>query len=895
MISTRSALRSTTLILSSTLLAIAAEPLPPAVSLAGIKPGYSSQAANVSYGDVDGDGFVDLGIGNIIYWGSATGWKSSAKFQTALASLWIVPNITGAGLDGKIRADLVTIDGNGARSLVQVLSTTTQTTLNSSGSKLNLSGLIGAPAVGDFGGSSLNDIAWIDTANYGTLKLSTNTAGVLSAPASQLVGNSSDPTNASYTAVSAIDWTGSGTGQLDLLLITEVANQTPVAQLFAHAQDITTQAAFTINLGGNYSAVFNPVITIGDINGDGKGDALVTNRDSNALTYIIKSTGSLSTAPSTSFNKFKSGSQGWIVPDVTGDGIDDVAVYASNTPIGGGIVHGGSDITTVLGDVGGIAIDRTIPGDGEGGFLYRFGFFGGFASPRPTAVAYAVDASPWDRHLVLVDQSGYGETSVLPILSPTIVATVQDLSGSGALAIVDSLVTIDFPTTNGSITGLVVSVSGASAGDVISDAAPVPGTITAIDLPLSNGSLTRTYNGTMTVAQATGVLKNLRFTAAQGGAVRSAFVVLLGQADANDTGPRAESYFSAKFQAATLTAPGLAFTAITGAKVGGTVISEVRGGNGTYTVTVDGGVGFAGGSPDNVRAVSGPATNVFVTPTRSGTITVTVTDSAGLRGSFTFTATDLPTASEPAPLVTPSLGAVTVFGAICPGTVGGVQSLRTAFGSADNRRARGFTWDSARQTYNELPGEPTGGLLPTDGVFLATRVDLGLDFSGPAMPPGSTIVLRAGWNFVGLGPVQLTSGSVVRTHSLADDFTLTNLSGATQPLSQITAAYLWDGSTYSTTTVLQSGIGYWIRNVSSPAESVILTRKDSDMDGRAVRAAGASTFARDAGAPPTPPANGAQASSGPDAESGGCGAGSGIAIALAGLMAFLRLGLRRAK
>ncbi len=891
MISSRSALRSTTLIISATLLAIAAEPLPTTVSLAGVSPSVTGNVANVSYGDIDGDGFVDLAVGNIIYWGSASGWKSSTKLATTFGSLWIVSNITGAGLDGKIRADLVALDSySGTNSLVQVLATTTQSLLNTSSSKLDLTGLSGAPAVGDFGGDAKLDIAWID-ASANKLQLSVNTTGSFATTFSSIYSGN-------YSAVAGVDWEGTGTGKLDLLMVSQsFASGHPSVQLFAHGQSLSNAPAFTQDLDTSaYSGIFHPDITTGDINGDGKIDALVTTHDNNTgPTYVIMSTGVLATAPSISLNKFKSGSQGWIVPDVTGDGIDDVAVYSSNSPIGGGIVHGGSDISATLGNLGGITIDRTIPDDGEGTPLYIFGGspFGTFL--RPTAVSYAANATHWDRHLVLVDASGYSTSLALPILSPTIVATVQDLSGSGALAIVDSSVSIDFPTTNGSITGLVVSVSGAVAGDLISDAAALPGTITSTDLPLSNGSLTRTYDGTMTVAQATSVLKNLRFTAAQGGAVRSAFVVLLGQADANDTGPRAESYVSAKFQTATLAAPGLAFTAITGAKVGGTVISEVRGGNGTYTVTVVGGVGFAGGSPDNVRAVSGPATNVFVTPTRSGTITVTVTDSAGLTGSFTFTATDLPTASEPAPVVATSLGAVTVFGAICPGTVGGVQSLRTAFGSVDNRRARGFTWDSARQTYNELPGEPTGGLLPTDGVFLATRVDLGLDFSGPAMPPGSTIVLRAGWNFVGLGPVQLTSGSVVRTHSLADDFTLTNLSGATQPLSQITAAYLWDGSTYSTTTVLQSGIGYWIRNVSSPAASVILTRKDSDFDGRALRAAGASTFARDAGAPPTPPANGAQASSGPDSESGGCGAGSGIAIALAGLMAFLRLGLRRAK
>ena len=958
MLTNRSALRSSTLILSSTLLAMAAEPLPLPATLTGVVADSLGTKANVSYGDVDGDGYTDLGIGGYIYWGSANGWVSSSRILLTDDPLWIVPNLTGAGSDGKIRADVITVDGNSAGHLFKFEGRATLPV-----EKFTLPSIKGRPAVGNFRGSNLADLAWIDGSGY--LQVATNNGGSFTLDPNPISAGSAD-----YAAVAAIDWTGAQTGRLDLLLVSNNAYST--VQLFPYG---ATTPSLTQNIGSAYTN-YRPEITVGKIHSgtNQRQDAIVT---SDYSSVAIFSSGSTSATPNVS--PFWGSIRGWIVPDVTGDGIDEVAFYGMNgqEALSGGLLHGGASIGNDLSQSTPSA-DRPIPGVLAPDFAFGFTSYNS-KSRQPIAVPYNTIGSTWERHLVLVDALNYSGsvTQVMPILAPIISGPLVAQTGTGPQAMVDPSVAVQFQSP-GSITAIKVTVSGAVLGDAISDA--VATTATSTDV-LLNGDLIRVYSGNLTPTETQALLTNLRFTGVAGYGQRSVSISIGGTAVSGDTATRASAYLSNTLNVSTINiplppsltftaiangtvgtpvscevrggsapytvvvdggtgvvntangistivvtptrtglitatvtssngisgvftftanaapVPALVFTKANAASVGGTIIVEVNGGDGNYTVTVAGGTGFAGGSPIDANGAN--AKNLFITPTQSGVITVTVTDSTGLTGNFTFIAANLPTATEPAPAVLESVGEATVFGAICPGTFGGVASLRAAFGSVDDRRARGFTWNSETQKYRELPTEPNGGLLPTDGVFLATRVALGLDFSGPAMPPGSTIVLRAGWNFVGLGPVQLSSGSVVRSHSLADDFTLSDLSGRTVTLSSISQAYQWTGTAYVTTPTLQSGVGYWIDNVATPTGTVLLTRKDSDMDGRAVNGGTATSgaansrtgaFAGNVGTPPVPPNGDQQAQ--PESQ-GSCGSGSGIAVLLAGLMAFLKLGFRR--
>ena len=956
MLTNRFVLRSSTLILSSTLLAMAAEPLPTPATLAGVVGDTNGTKANVSYGDVDGDGFTDLGVGGTIYWGSSTGWNSTSISQPFAGSqLWIVPNITGAGTDGKIRADVISVDSYSVGSLLQAGIRGIFFTKSAPFTTIK-----GRPAVGNFRGSAFNDIAWIDAS--GNFQVATNNGGSFT-QATPIAAGSAD-----YAAVAAIDWTGAQTGNLDLLLVSDNSTYSTV-QLFPFG---ATTPSLTQNIGSAFFTNYRPEITVGKIHSgtDKRQDVIVTSDYSSKVIFA-----SFSTTAVPEIRSFSGNMRGWIVPDVTGDGIDEVAFYGTDGQgiPSGGLLHGGASIGVDLSVQLPVA-DRPIPGGTNPAFA--FGFTSNETRSRqPIAVPYKTTGSIWERQLVLVDALNYTNitsgissvTQVMPILAPTLSGPLIAKVGAGAQPMVDPTVNVGFQSP-GSITAIKVTVSAAVVGDTISNAAAT--TATSTDT-LINGGLVRVYSGNLTPAEAQTLLTNLRFTGVAGSGQRTVSISVAGTAFSGDVATRATAYLSNTLNVSTIDipptpsltftsianatvgtpvscvvnggsgpytvvvdggtgvvnyasetysvvvtptrtglitvtvtdanlisgvftftsnaapVPTLTFTTATNASVGGTIIVEVSGGVGTYAVSVSGGTGFSGGSPTN--AIGTNPRNMFITPTRAGVITVTVTDSTGLTGDFSFTAANLPTATEPAPAVLASVGEATVFGAICPGTFGGVNSLRAAFNTVDDRRTRGFTWNSETQAYRELPAEPTGGLLPTDGVFLATRVALGLDFSGPAMPPGSTIVLRAGWNFVGLGPVQLTSGSVVRTHSLADDFTLTNLSGSTVALSSITQAYQWTGTAYVTTATLQSGIGYWVNNVATPRGTVLLTRKDSDVDGRVVQAR-TESFAGNVGAPPALPNGNQQAQ--PESQ-GSCGSGSGIAVLLAGLMAFLKFGFRR--
>ena len=954
MLTNRSALRSSTLILSSTLLAMAAEPLPIPATLTGVVANTSGSKANVSYGDVDGDGYTDLGIGGTIYWGTATGWVGTSNTKPAGATqLWIVPNLTGAGSDTKIRADVITLDGNSGGHLFQA--TATRGTF--SAEKFTLPSIKGRPAVGNFRSSDLADIAWIDTSGY--LQVATNNGGSFT-QATPISAGSAD-----YAAVAAIDWTGAQTGRLDLLLVSDNAYST--VQLFPYG---ATTPSLTQNIG-SANLNYQPEITVGKIHSgtDKRQDAIVT---SNSFSKAIFASASTTAIPTVS--SFAGNFRGWIVPDVTGDGTDEVTFYGTDgqgNP-SGGLLHGGASIGVDLA-LSTPSADRPIPGGATPAFAFGFTSFNS-KSRHPIAVPYKTTGSTWERHLVLVDSVNYSGsvTQVMPILAPTLSGPLITQVGTGAQVMVDPSIAVGFQSP-GSITAIKVTVTGAVPGDAISDAIATTATISTSGM--INGEFTRVYLGDFTPTETRNLLTNLRFTGVAGDGPRSVSISIGGTAVIGDQATRASAYLSNTlnvstidvllspkltfsgisnatvgtpvscevnggsapytvvvdggtgvmnyaneistvvvtptrtglitvtvtsangisgvftFSAVAAPVPALVFTRVNSASVGGTIIVEVSGGDGTYAVTVSGGSGFAGGSPAGGNEGENLTTtkNLFITPTRAGAVTVTVTDSTGLTGNFSFAAVDLPTATEPAPVVLESVGEATVFGAICPGTFGGVTSLRAAFGTVNDRRTRGFTWNSETQAYRELPTEPNGGLLPTDGVFLATRVALGLDFSGPAMPPGSTVVLRAGWNFVGLGPVQLSSGSVVRSHSLTDDFTLTNLSGSTVPLTSISQAYQWTGTAYVTTATLQSGIGYWVNNAASPRGTVLLTRKDSDVDSRGVQVR-AGTFAGNVGSPPVPPNGDQQAQ--PESQ-GSCGSGSGIAMLLAGLMAFLKFGFRR--
>jgi hypothetical protein len=229
-----------------------------------------------------------------------------------------------------------------------------------------------------------------------------------------------------------------------------------------------------------------------------------------------------------------------------------------------------------------------------------------------------------------------------------------------------------------------------------------------------------------------------------------------------------------------------------------------------------------------------------------------------------------------------------------------------------SNQVRAFSWDAIEQAYVEFPTEPSGGLNVSSGVFIATRLNLGLDFSGGPSELPYSITLKPGYNFVGLPPF-IISGSGVTGHAFLDDFSVTvdgtpvtdptalaDLLGTVGSGDPATAQpFFWNGTAYVQQATLASGLGYWIKNNQTTGD-VVLTRVDQSrlVIGTPIEGPVGASFARsarsvathqviDRGTPPPPPGgsgSGAQQSSG-----GGCGHGSFSAGMLVFALLFMRL------
>lgn len=321
--------------------------------------------------------------------------------------------------------------------------------------------------------------------------------------------------------------------------------------------------------------------------------------------------------------------------------------------------------------------------------------------------------------------------------------------------------------------------------------------------------------------------------------------------------------------------------------VGGTAILVAIGGTPPLRIT-------AGGAAVPTSQVSGTADldgdgepdtgalGVF-TPEAAGQITVLASDSTGATFSLPLTVdAPLPAVSVSEPEVAVSTGTDTVYGAFCPSTAHGVQSVLAWAAGHDVRSGRSFAWDAQAQWFTALPSQPAGGLAADQGVFIAAREPVQLDLSGNPGPLAHAWLLRPGWNLIGIPALVDDGGTPIATHDRASDFVLEDETGAVIADGALAAtlagpAYAWDGSAYQTATALRSGQAYWIaNNTDAPGRTLFLVRNGSTppeaVRPRSIAAKGYST--RDRGMPPPPPSATAKQSE----DGGGCGAGGGIAL-----------------
>lgn len=272
----------------------------------------------------------------------------------------------------------------------------------------------------------------------------------------------------------------------------------------------------------------------------------------------------------------------------------------------------------------------------------------------------------------------------------------------------------------------------------------------------------------------------------------------------------------------------------------------------------------------------------LLTPDAAGPLTALVTDSLGATVSLALTATALTAVNVSDPVVAVSSGTETVYGAFCPSTAHGVQSVLAWATGHDVRSGRAFAWDSQTQGFTALPTQPRGGLAPDQGVFLAAREPVRLDLSGNPGPLAHAWLLLPGWNLVGIPALVDDDGIPVATHDRSADFVLQDETGADITDGELIAtlaspAYAWDGSSYQTTATLRSGQAYWIaNNTDSPGRPLFLVRNDGgSQETVRPRSVAASAYrTRNRGTPPPPPGAGDRQSD----DGGGCGAGGGIAL-----------------
>ena len=248
-------------------------------------------------------------------------------------------------------------------------------------------------------------------------------------------------------------------------------------------------------------------------------------------------------------------------------------------------------------------------------------------------------------------------------------------------------------------------------------------------------------------------------------------------------------------------------------------------------------------------------------------------------------------AAVTAPSIPVSTPDRTVYGSFLPGSAQNFSALSTALTGRLPSQSRAFWWNTMSQEYVELPTLPAAGTEAWHAVWLASTTPITLPSAIAAVAMPYAMELAPGWTFFGVPPV--TDGTTVHTTHAWATFQLQSDTGV--PLSPTQRAnalgiadaegpFAWDGETYSRTTSLVTGAGFWLKNTSDGPLRLVRTAT-ATMSSLGLRSASVRADEQ----PPAPP--GGKAAQATDA-SGGCGAGSGIGL-FGVSMAFLFTCLRR--
>ncbi len=236
-----------------------------------------------------------------------------------------------------------------------------------------------------------------------------------------------------------------------------------------------------------------------------------------------------------------------------------------------------------------------------------------------------------------------------------------------------------------------------------------------------------------------------------------------------------------------------------------------------------------------------------------------------------------------------------IWSAISPGTAEGLTNLRNRFDTLSTEQARAFIWDASTQLYVEYPAQPVGGLQPWQGWFVATTIPISLDFRGTFSGTPHRVPLLAGWNLIGVGPVN-DNGPIAafpfNILELRDDIDAIITDSSSPSRSAIIGdhATWWNSHSYTTTTTFVSGRAYWVYqdpNASTADHELVYVAGAIVTDPGPINEAALNSVAART-QPPAPPQLGKSAET--PKGGGGCGGGSAFGF----LIAILAMGgLRR--
>lgn len=303
------------------------------------------------------------------------------------------------------------------------------------------------------------------------------------------------------------------------------------------------------------------------------------------------------------------------------------------------------------------------------------------------------------------------------------------------------------------------------------------------------------------------------------------------------------------------------------------------------------------GAPKVVFSTALPSSIAFQgswaegTLTTAGLTTLTIQADDRYAGSATQTVNIQVLPPDPLPLTAPVLPTTGSDGVARFSTVGGctdegLARLRAALAGKDATQVRAFAWKDG--AYAELLGDQPTWLTPTHGVFVVTRLDLGLTLDGvPQAMPGA-LTLQPGWNLLTV-PLLTTDGVTPIASHPWKYFWIEEDNGTTTPASlTIPAPYLWDGAAYIQITTLTSGVGYWFNNTTKV--ELRLVRTSIPTPAPTLPLLAARGLAAQDDTPPPPPGATISATKATDTSSAGsCGLGNGLAGLLMLMLAALRM------